>query len=110
MARNPRAAAQRATARAVRERRTQLPSQVTSRAIATRTDYLQGVLDGRIAQPTDTRSLARAAGKASWGKADPRYEAAWAKFWYHVKENYTPGEGYNPDEEETREESEDEEE
>jgi hypothetical protein len=91
MARNPRAAAQRATAKAVREKRAQLPTSFKTRAKATRESYLQGVLNGSIPRPekrsAEGNSLASAAGKARWGKADKVYEAAFKGYWYHNKAN-----------------------
>lgn len=102
MARNPRSRAQRQTAARVRQfRETKqyekvLPKSITSRAIRTREDYLQGVLSGQIPEPAsgsdEEKSLASAASKARWGKADPRYEAAWSKFWYHHRESSNPNE------------------
>lgn len=111
MARNPRAAAQRATAKAVREHRTQLSKSVTSRAIAVRENYLRGVLNGTIPEPPagskERHSLARAAAKAAWGKADPAYEAAWSKFWYHNKDNWNSETSRYDDPDMEREEDED---
>ena len=85
-----RARAQRATARAVKERRRQLPQRVTQRATETRRAYLERMLANPSQRPEPdrnnplSRSLAREAGKASWHKADERY-LDFSNHWYHKK-------------------------
>lgn len=90
MARNPRAAAQRATARAVREHRTQLPASINRGVQLARRDYADRVMRGEEPDPQqgslEARNLASLAGKARWGKADPAYETAFAKYWYHLRD------------------------
>lgn len=53
----------------------------------------------------EARNLARLASQARWGKADPRFEAAFAQYFYHKREQVNPDE-----EEETREDEDGEEE
>ena len=90
MARNPRAAAQRATARAVREQRTRLPVSINRGYQQARMDWAHAVMRGDIPMPApgtmEAKNLASLAGKASWGKADPAFERAFSKYWYHHKE------------------------
>lgn len=84
-----RARAQRATAKAVREQRRQLPARVTAHARRTRGEYLEWLLKHPEAQPAkdsiEGRSLAREASLSRYGKADARYEAAWKDYWYRTK-------------------------
>lgn len=89
MARRPENRSGRANARAIAQGRAHLPASITNRAKAVRKDYLQRVLDGDIPRPPkrskEGDSLAAAASKARWGKADPRYEGAFKDYWYHGK-------------------------
>src|ERR1700744_1179089 len=62
-----------------------------NRARQLRHEVLQKALtDKSVEAQIDTNELARQAGYARWGKADPRYEQAWSKYWYHDKDNSGP--------------------
>jgi hypothetical protein len=68
-------------------------------------------MNGTIPEPKDKRTLARAAGKAAWGKGDPAYEGAFSKYWYHDKDHWnseTNQYDYPGDEYEEQDEAEDE--
>jgi hypothetical protein len=82
--------AQRETARAVHDRRTRLPSAINRGYQQGRRDYADRVIAGREPMPEmgtrEAKNLASLAGKARWGKADPRYEKAFSQFWYHKDE------------------------
>ena len=55
-------------------------------------------MKGRLPRPekrsAEGDSLASAAGKARWGKADSRYEAAFKGYWYHNKTNASDADRY----------------
>ena len=79
--------AQRATAKAVRANRRQLPRQTTQRARETRREYLERMLAHPEQRPVDKsspegKSLAREAGLARWHKSDARY-LDFQDYWYH---------------------------
>ena len=104
---NPRAAQQRATAKAVRERRTQLPKSTTGRARLAPHLYIEGVANGTIAEPAkgspESKLLARAASLSYHHKADPAYLAAFQQYFYHddkKTEAAIEEEEYDEDEEE----------
>lgn len=94
-----RARAQRRTAKAVREKRRQLPPSFSKRARQTHEEYLQWLLEHPEAKPAkdslEGRALARKASLSRWGKADPRYKEAWKEYWYRKDEKY-----HNEDEQE----------
>ena len=83
--------AQRATARAVKERRRQLPRGVTERARVAPTEHARAILRGEIEEPApdrhnmESRSLARQASLARWGKADAEFAAFEHHFYKHRK-------------------------
>jgi len=89
-----RRAAQRATARAVREYRqtgayaSRLPSATPRAARAGRTEYLDRMVDNPSQRPPkdspEGKSLGRAAGLARWNKGDPRY-LVFKDYWYKDK-------------------------
>lgn len=87
-----RRAAQRATARAVKERRRQLPRNITKKAIEAPIEHARAILRGEIAEPSpdrfdpESRSLARLASLARWGKADPDFEAFERHFYRRRKQ------------------------
>jgi hypothetical protein len=78
--------AQRENVKARAEGRLRLEN-VTHRARQARRDYADRVIAGTEPMPEmgskESKNLASLASKASRGKADPRYEKAFAKFWYH---------------------------
>lgn len=63
-----------------------LPRSFTRRSRELNEAYVQGVFNGQIQEPPigslEGKTLARAAAKARWNKADPQYEAAFNKYWY----------------------------
>lgn len=92
-----RRAAQRATAKAVRQARSHgaryqpRVSRETRAAVrAGEISYVNAVLEGRLPEPApgspEAKQLARYASYGSRGKADPRFEAAFSKYWYHKKD------------------------
>ena len=78
--------AQRETAKAVKARQPRLQS-ITRSARQGRIDYANRVIAGTEPMPEkgtrEANNLASLAGKARHGKADPRFEKAFAHFWYH---------------------------
>lgn len=82
-----RRAAQRATAKAVKERRRQLPQETTGRARRAPIEHARAILRGDISEPTpdkhsaESRTLASLASKARWGKAPAEF-AAFEKHFY----------------------------
>ena len=87
----------RANARAIARGGSHLPRSITSRALQTRRDYMNNVMEGKIPMPApgtpEARSLARAAALAKENRlkgthpgADPRWEGAFKHYWYHNKE------------------------
>lgn len=90
--------AQRETAKAVRQARQTGQKYQPRISRATRSavrqgqiNYAQRVLDGTEKEPAkgtpQSKELARVAGWSAAGKADPRFEAAFAKHWYHFKDD-----------------------
>lgn len=85
--------AQRATAARVREKKAGgkytpvVPRSTRAAVRAGREAYANAVIAGQIDYPEkrsrEANNLASLASKASWGKADPRYEAAFSRYWYH---------------------------
>lgn len=84
--------AQRATARAVREKRTQLPPSVTRQAKQSREDYIDYLrAHPEAIGPQDHKELARRASYAQWEEkkpgmhpnANPADATEWAQFFYH---------------------------
>jgi hypothetical protein len=60
-----------------------------------RVDYANSVLNGQNPMPAkgsaESKNLASLASFASRGRADPRFEAAFSRYWYHNKEiNFGP--------------------
>jgi hypothetical protein len=82
--------AQRATAKAVKENRTQLPKAVTKPQARARTVNALETLTGKRPMPEEgtweSKELARQGSLSRYGKADPRFEAAFKRYWYHRKE------------------------
>jgi hypothetical protein len=77
------------TARATRGKRIGRQERAgITRVQRARERYLEGVLNGSIPEPepgtAEARSLARMASLARWGRADPRYQRAWSKYFYHI--------------------------
>lgn len=95
MARNPRAAAQRATAARVREARKAgiryekvVPSSFRAAADKARTNFADSILSGDTAKPAkdsrEGRSLAALASHAAHGRAPERFKE-FEEYWYHTK-------------------------
>jgi hypothetical protein len=88
-----RRAAQRATAKAVREHRRILPSRITSRARRASELYAKAVMRGDEPRPEpgslEARALARWASLARWHKADPAYLKAFQEYFYHDEKGKT---------------------
>jgi hypothetical protein len=59
-----------------------------------RVSWANDVMSGREPMPApgsaEAKNLASLASYASRGKADPRFEAAFSRYWYHFKEAQTP--------------------
>jgi hypothetical protein len=102
--------AQRATAKAVRERRRQLPASITARARAASPDYGHDVIAGVQPEPApgtpEARSLARLGSLARYGKADPAF-LVFEKFYYH-KPNASMGPPIEDEDESAQDDEEDE--
>lgn len=82
--------AQRATAQRVRgvgKYTPVIPRSTRAAVRAGREAYARDVIAGREPYPPknspEGRNLASLAGKARWGKADPVYERAFSRYWYH---------------------------
>lgn len=58
----------------------------------------------------EAKNLASLASYASRGQADPRFEAAFSRYWYHFKEAQTPADEEYEESEETDDEDTDSEE
>lgn len=97
-----RRAAQRRTARIVRQNRALRREQQTrivdlnirQAVFQARASYAADVMAGREPMPVpgsaESKNLAAMASYASRGQADPRFEAAFSRYWYHFKEAQTP--------------------
>jgi len=72
-----------------------------------RVNWANDVMSGREPMPApgtaEAKNLASLASYSAHGQADPRFEAAFSRYWYHFKEAQTPA-----DEEEMGEEMEEE--
>src|SRR5215469_16098893 len=82
--------AQRQVAKIVRENR-QLKREQQTRLI--QQNIRQGVWQARVnyAQASaEGKNLASIASFAAHGQADPRFEAAFSRYWYHFKDAQTP--------------------
>lgn len=90
-----RRAAQRATARAVRENRRQLPSRITNPARRANEQYARDVLAGREPRPEykslEGHGLARWASFSKYSKADPAYLKAFQDYFYHDEKGKAAG-------------------
>ena len=83
--------AQRRTARAVRERRTQLPANYASRARETRRTYAENLRINGPGSRSDEKLMARYASMASWERRnpgsypdiDPEWEGIGEAYYYH---------------------------
>jgi|SRR5215475_12722562 len=108
-AQRARARAQRATAKAVREQRRQLPKQTTQKARETRTQYLQRMLEHPEEQPAkgtpESKSLAREASNAYYGKTDASYQAFDDHFYHKPQLNEDEEEDFYEDYDEEEEAS-----
>lgn len=92
-----RRAAQRRTARIVRQNRLLAREQQTritelsvrQAVFNARQDYANRVLNGQEAMPApgtmEAKNLASLASFSAHGQADPQYEAAFSQYWYHFK-------------------------
>ena len=90
--------AQRASAerlKATRDNKYQpvLPRAIRAPTRAAREKYANDVIAGREPYPDkgtrEANNLASLASKASWGKADPRFEKAFKQYWYHKNDEKT---------------------
>jgi hypothetical protein len=90
--------ARRAARASARGEKRVLPKAFTKRAIAAPREYVEAVYSGRIPEPAagtaESRLLGRYASYARWSKADPGYEAAFAKYWYHVNDGNNDADRY----------------
>lgn len=98
-----RRAAQRRTARIVRQNRELRREQQTritdlnirQAVFAARNDYGMRVMNGQEPMPApgtlEARNLASLASFSAHGQADPRFEAAFSRYWYHFKNAQQPG-------------------
>lgn len=94
-----RRAAQRRTARMVRQNRqlareqqTRItPLSVRQGVYQARQDYAIRVLNGQEPMPApgtlEAKNLASIASFSAHGQADPQFEAAFSRYWYHFKRN-----------------------
>lgn len=94
-----RRAAQRRTARIVRQNRELAREQQTRivdlnirrRVFQARQDYAMRVMRGQEPMPTqgtlEAKNLASIASFSAHGQADPRFEAAFSRYWYHFKKD-----------------------
>jgi hypothetical protein len=93
-----RRSAQRRTAKAVREKRTQVPSGYKTGVKAARIDYYNGVISGKYPAPApgtmEAKNLASIASLASRGKAPAKYEKAFKEYWYHDNQHRTGTAGH----------------
>lgn len=94
-----RRAAQRRTARIVRQNRELAREQQTRivdlnirrRVFQARQDYAMRVMRGQEPMPAqgtlEAKNLASIASFSAHGQADPRFEAAFSRYWYHFKKD-----------------------
>jgi hypothetical protein len=79
-----------------------------------RVNWANDVMSGREPMPApgsaEAKNLASLASYASRGQADPRFEAAFSRYWYHFKEAQTPADEEYEESEETDDEDTDSEE
>lgn len=98
--RDPRALnrARRAARASARGEKRVLPKAFTTRAIAAPQEYVRKVYSGQIPEPaagtSESRLLGRYASYARWSKADPGYEKAFNKYWYHVNDGNDDADRY----------------
>lgn len=63
---------------------------------AARQDYATRVMNGQEPMPEpgtrEANNLASMASFGAHGQADPRFEAAFSRYWYHFKDALQPGE------------------
>lgn len=98
-----RRAAQRRTAkivranRAISDRRQQtrfVDLNIRQAVFAARTDYGNRVMHGQEPMPAagtlEAKNLASLASFSAHGQGDPRFEAAFSRYWYHFKDAQTP--------------------
>lgn len=86
---NPRARVQRRLAKQIKTKSYERSPQL-NRSRQIRHELLQAELANPTGRISDNEK-ARQASYASRGQADPRYEEAWSKHWYHNKEQPTSG-------------------
>lgn len=121
--RNPRAAAQRRTAKLVREQRAArkehrpvpkiLPPSFSREYRRQLVNYANAVADGNQPYPekgtAESKQLARMASFARWNKADPRYYDLFKQYFYHDERRQSESDADIEDEADYEEEEEDEE-
>lgn len=79
-----------------------------------RVNYANDVMSGREPMPApgsaEAKNLASLASFSAHGLADPRFEAAFSRYWYHFKDAQTPAdeEEIPPEDEEINDEDSDE--
>lgn len=79
-----------------------------------RVNYANDVMSGREPMPApgsaEAKNLASLASYSAYGLADPRFEAAFSRYWYHFKDAQTPAdeEEIPPEDEEINDEDSDE--
>jgi hypothetical protein len=78
-----------------REQQTRIiDSNVRQAVFNARVNWANDVMSGREPMPApgtaEAKNLASLASYASRGQADPRFEAAFSRYWYHFKEAQTP--------------------
>jgi hypothetical protein len=99
-----RRAAQRRTARIVRanrELRREQQTRITDLGVRqavwnARVNWANNVMSGREPMPApgtaEAKNLASLASYSAHGQADPRFEAAFSRYWYHFKDAQQPEE------------------
>lgn len=105
---------QRANRNLRREQQTrQIDLSIRQAVFTGRTNYGMRVMNGQEPMPApgtlEAKNLASLASFSAHGLADPRFEAAFSRYWYHFKNAQTPAdEEENPPEEEIDDEDSDE--
>lgn len=73
-----------------------MPPAVRQNIFQSRVDYANRVIAGDEPMPAagtaEANNLASMASFAAWGRADPRFEAAFSRYWYHLKKQVNPDE------------------
>jgi hypothetical protein len=95
---------QRANRQVSRERQTrQIDLGIRQAVFNARVNWANDVMSGRIAMPEpgtlEAKNLASLASYSAHGQADPRFEAAFSRYWYHFKEAQSQADAYEENDE-----------